>query len=137
MEAATAFWHSTAMLAAQPHAKISRGRDRQFESIENAVKFVMENLDPGDRATAMIQTDNRSIHLADIEAIYAGLTRVPFFSVMRWNQKTADFDIWLGNATRAAAAELGDRVRLGELVGYEPAEKHPTGWAFRAHNPPA
>jgi hypothetical protein len=139
MEAATAFWHSTAMLASQPHGKILRGRDRQFESVENAVKFVMEKLDPGDRATVMIQTDNRSIHLADIEAIYAGLTRVPFFSVMGWNQRTVDFDIWLGNATRAAAAELGDRIRLGELVGYEPAEKHPTGWAFRAdqNNPPA
>ena len=79
----------------------------------------------------MIQTDSRSIHLADIEAIYTGLTRVPFFGVMGWNQQTIDFDIWLGNATRAAAAEMGDRVRLGELVGYEPAEKYPSGWAYR------
>jgi hypothetical protein len=139
MEAATAFWHSTAMFTQQPHAVISRGRDRQFESVENAVRFVMEKLDPRDRATAMIQTDSRSIHLADIEAIYTGLTCVPFFSVMGWNQRTVDFDIWLGNATRTAAAEMGDRVRLGELVGYEPTEKHPTGWAYRANqnSPPA
>jgi hypothetical protein len=51
--------------------------------------------------------------------------------VLGWNQRTADFNIWLGNATKAAAAELGDRVKR-ELVGYEPAEKHPTGWACRA-----
>jgi hypothetical protein len=75
MEAATAFWHSTAMFAPQPHGVILRGRDRQFESVENAVTFVMEKLDPRDRATAMIQTDNRHIHLADIEAIYAGMRR--------------------------------------------------------------
>lgn len=50
---------------------------------------------------------------------------------MGWNGQTADFDIWLGNATTAAAAELGDRVRLGALVGYEPADRHPTGWAYR------
>jgi hypothetical protein len=113
MEAATAFWHSTAMFTPEHHAVISRGRDRQFESVENAVRFVMEKLDPRDRSTAMIQTDSRSIHLADIEAIYTGLTRVPFFSVMGWNQRTVDFDIWLGNATRAAAAEMGRPCQAG------------------------
>jgi hypothetical protein len=77
MEAATAFWHSTAMFTPQPHGKISRGRNRQFESVENAVTFVMEKLEPGDRATAMIQTDNRPIHLPDIMAIYAWTKQNP------------------------------------------------------------
>jgi hypothetical protein len=72
-EAATVLWHSTEMFKPEPHSKISRGRDRQFESVENAVRFVMETLSDGDRATAMIQTDNRSIHLDDIVAIYGGL----------------------------------------------------------------
>jgi hypothetical protein len=71
-EAATVFWHSTEMLRPEHHSKISRGRDRKFESVENAVRFVMESLSAGDRSTAMIQTDQRSIHLADIEAIYNG-----------------------------------------------------------------
>ena len=61
------------MFESAPHSKISRGRERQFESVANAVTLVMEKLEPGDRATAMIQTDSRSIHLADIEAIYRGL----------------------------------------------------------------
>jgi hypothetical protein len=80
METATAFWHSTAMFTPQRHAAISRGRDRQFESVDKAVRFVMEKLEPGDRATAMIQTDTRSIHLADIEAIYAGLASFHFLA---------------------------------------------------------
>ena len=36
---------------------------------------VMETLSDGDRATAIIQTDSRSIGLADIEAIYDGMKR--------------------------------------------------------------
>jgi hypothetical protein len=63
--------------APERHAVISRGRGRQFESVENAVRFVMEKLDPSDRATAMIQTDNRPIHLDDIQAINAGMKQNP------------------------------------------------------------
>jgi hypothetical protein len=72
-EAATVFWHSTDMLKPEHHGKISRGRDRKFESVENAVRFIMESLSAGDRSTAMIQTDQRSIQLPDIEAIYGVL----------------------------------------------------------------
>jgi hypothetical protein len=72
-EAATVFWHSTGMLKSALHSKISRGRDRKFESVENAVRFIMQTLSPGDRSTAMIQTDNRSINLEDIATIYHAL----------------------------------------------------------------
>jgi hypothetical protein len=55
-----------------------------------------------------------------------------FFYIYAWNPREADFNIWIGNATRDAAAKLGSKVRIGELIGYEPADKHPTGWACRA-----
>jgi len=74
-EAATVFWHSTDMFKPEPHGKISRGRDRKFESVENAVRFVMESLSDGDRATAIIHTDDRSIHLDDIVAMYDSLKK--------------------------------------------------------------
>ena len=74
-EAATLFWHSTEMITPGRHEKIDRGKDRKFESVENAVKFAMESLSAGDRSTAMIQTDSRSIHLLDIEAIYKSLSK--------------------------------------------------------------
>jgi hypothetical protein len=44
-----------------------------FESVENAVIFVMETLSERDRSSAMIQTDHRSIHQPDIEGIYASI----------------------------------------------------------------
>jgi hypothetical protein len=44
-----------------------------FESVENAVIFVMETLSQRDRNSAMIQTDHRSIHQPDIEGIYASI----------------------------------------------------------------
>jgi hypothetical protein len=74
-EAATVFWHSTEMFKSEPHSKISRGRDRKFESVENAVTFAMETLSEGDRSTAMVETDQRSIHLRDIQAIYEGMRK--------------------------------------------------------------
>jgi hypothetical protein len=58
--------------------------------------------------------------------------RVAFFYAYGWNQSTLDYDVWLGNATRDAIAKLGSRVKVGELIGYEPADNHPSGWAFRA-----
>ena len=72
-EAATAFWYPTEMIAATFGEKILRGKERKFESVENAVTFVMETLSEHDRGTAMIQTNQRSIQHPDIEAIYAGI----------------------------------------------------------------
>jgi hypothetical protein len=74
-EAATAFWiPAPTMVAARPgQPMFQRGRDRQFESVENAVKFVMEELSDRDRPTAMIQTDNASIQYGDIERMHRGM----------------------------------------------------------------
>jgi hypothetical protein len=47
------------------------GRDCKFESVENAVRFVMEELSDEDRATAIIQTDNETIHIENIQKMYA------------------------------------------------------------------
>jgi hypothetical protein len=74
-EAATAFWHPTEMVKSVPGSKIMHGKERKFESVENAVTFVMENLSEHDRGTAMIQTDQRSIHPSDIAAIYTGMKK--------------------------------------------------------------
>jgi hypothetical protein len=57
--------------------------------------------------------------------------RIAFFDVLAWNQLTADFDKWLGTATRDAVAKLGPNVRVGPLVGYELASRYPTGWGYR------
>lgn len=75
-QAATAYWIPTAtMMAANPGRPLFQpGRDRQFESLENAVRFVMEKLSDSDRATAMIQTDDASIQDGDIERLHRGLT---------------------------------------------------------------
>ena len=70
MEAATAFWHPVEMREAVKGSKILGGKERAFESVENAVRFIMEDLSDSDRGTAMIQTDGRSIHIADIEKMY-------------------------------------------------------------------
>ena len=51
-------------------------QNRKFESVENALNFVMENLSWVDRQTALIQTDYGSLHLADIEERYVYRTRV-------------------------------------------------------------
>lgn|SRR5450631_2092220 len=72
-EAATVFWFPIEMLKPIPGATIWHGKDRKFESVENAVMFVMETLSVDDRRTAMIQTDQSSIHPPDIQAIYEGM----------------------------------------------------------------
>jgi len=56
---------------------------------------------------------------------------IPFFDVMGWNPSTVDFDIWLGTATAETITKLGSKVRRGPLVGYERADKHPSGWGYR------
>lgn len=76
MESATVMWHPVEFIVQNPDATIWNGKDRKFESVENAVIFAMETLSDGDRATVVIQTDGRSIDLAEIEAIYDGMKRV-------------------------------------------------------------
>jgi hypothetical protein len=73
MEAARVLWiQEPTMSSPKPGSKIyHRGSDRLFESVENAVRYVMETLTAYERSTAMIQTDSRTIHLPDIEAMHA------------------------------------------------------------------
>jgi hypothetical protein len=68
-ETATALWFHVAAPSADGNIH-SEGRDCKFESVENAVRFVMEELSEADRATAVIQTDSGAIPLADIEKMY-------------------------------------------------------------------
>jgi hypothetical protein len=66
-EAATVYWfHVEAKFPAA-----GEGRDCKFESFENAVRFVMEELSDEDRAATIIQTDNGTIHIEDIQKMYA------------------------------------------------------------------
>jgi hypothetical protein len=63
---ASAFWApgvSTENLAG--------GRQQHFESVRNAVGFVMEKLAPIEQSTAFIQTDARSYRIEEIREIYA------------------------------------------------------------------
>jgi len=73
MEAAKVLWMPEPEMVARPPGSqiIPGGRDRQFESVENAVRFVMEDLSEYERGNAIIQTDSGTIHRADIEAMYA------------------------------------------------------------------
>ena len=71
MEAATAHWFPVEMTKPlAQHSKITTGRERLFESVENAVLFIMETLPEGDRSNATIMTDSITINLADIEKMY-------------------------------------------------------------------
>jgi hypothetical protein len=51
---------------------------------------------------------------------------VAFFDAMGWKLSTVDFDQWL----KDAIAKLGSDARVGRLVGFEPANKHPSGWGY-------
>ena len=66
-EAATVLWiPKAAMMATKPGTSIiHRGKDRQFGSLDDTVRFVMEGLPEVVRSAAMIQTDNASIQFAD------------------------------------------------------------------------
>jgi hypothetical protein len=57
--------------------------------------------------------------------------QIAFFEVFRTNPITGE-STWLGTATRAAAAKVGPNVVISHLLGYEQAEKFPSGWACRA-----
>jgi hypothetical protein len=72
-EPATVFWYPPKVSPTPPDSKVVHGKERMFESVENAAIFVMETLSERDRGSAMIQTAQRSIHQPDIEAIYAGI----------------------------------------------------------------
>ena len=61
-DAATVYWFQTAT---------AEGSDIKFESIENAVRFIMQELSENDRLTAFIQTDDGDIYLEDIQKMYA------------------------------------------------------------------
>jgi hypothetical protein len=59
------------------HPKIeqSQSRSRDFESVKNAVLFVMEKLSGINRTSAMIHTDTRAIQMAEIEVLYSQIKR--------------------------------------------------------------
>jgi hypothetical protein len=71
-DTATVFWYPP-IDNPIPGSKVIQGKERMFESVENAVVFVMETLPEQHRQTALIKTDHRSIHQPDIEGIYAGI----------------------------------------------------------------
>lgn len=74
MTAATAHWYPVEMTTPTgEHAKIICGKERMFESVENAVLFIMETLPVGDRNNATINPDSLTINMPDIEKMYAGL----------------------------------------------------------------
>ena len=72
-EAATVFWYSQEIKKPADGSKKFGGRDRKFESVENAVTFVMEKLSATERGTSMIMTHSRSIYPMDMKRIYEGL----------------------------------------------------------------
>jgi hypothetical protein len=61
-EAATVYWFQTAT---------AEGAHINFESLENAVRFIMEELSEADRSTASIKTVDGDIYLEDIQKMYA------------------------------------------------------------------
>jgi hypothetical protein len=62
----------------QPRTGRLGGSQRRFESVRNAVRFVMEQLPLRPRATAMITTDyGMNYDIADIESAYASLSAPP------------------------------------------------------------
>jgi hypothetical protein len=86
-EAATVFWYPQEIKKAADGGKLG-GRDRKFESVENAATFVMEKLSATERGTSIIMTDSRSIYPMDIQGIYEGLkTRKKVASVRSPNAR--------------------------------------------------
>jgi hypothetical protein len=71
-ESATVFWYPLGGNKPADGTAIG-GRDRKFESVENAAMFVMEKLSATERGTSMIMTDRRSIYAMDIADIYERL----------------------------------------------------------------
>ena len=50
--------------------QISGAQNRIFGELRSAVLFVMDELPPGDRGVAMIQTDQGMISIEEIEKLY-------------------------------------------------------------------
>jgi hypothetical protein len=50
------------------------GDERQFESLANAVRFVMETLADFSRSTALIRTDAKHLNIEDIKLLYSRLS---------------------------------------------------------------
>ena len=50
---------------------LTDGRSKPFESVREAVRFVMEKLTAPERMTAFIQTDEDHYSIEDIEEAYA------------------------------------------------------------------
>jgi hypothetical protein len=65
---ANALWIPAGGLA--PPGQIGGGQTRSFESVSNAIRFIMEELSPDDRSTAWITTDHGSLTLQEIQALY-------------------------------------------------------------------
>jgi hypothetical protein len=72
-QAATVSWADMSqMRPVRPGVALTtHSRNKDFESVRNAVLFIMETLDKGSRTSALIHTDGATLHYADIEAIYA------------------------------------------------------------------
>ena len=66
-QAATALWIPVAEL---PPDKIGGGQSKMFDELRSAVLFVMDELLPEDRGTAMIQTDQGMVSIEEIEKLY-------------------------------------------------------------------
>ena len=77
-EAATVFWTPVKMTDRRLGQAIVGEEHRIFESVENALTFVMEDLSWVDRQSVLIQTDYGPLHLADIEERYAHRSRARF-----------------------------------------------------------
>ena len=71
-EPATVTW--TEMVEMHPRGprrlKLDFTRSRNFESVRNAVLFVMESMTAINRSTAMIHTDEGQISFAEITTLY-------------------------------------------------------------------
>ena len=64
------------MQAVSPHhAKIEHSKSRTFESVRNALIFVMEELSAPNRTSAMIHADTREIQMPEIEVLYSQIKK--------------------------------------------------------------
>jgi hypothetical protein len=72
-QAAKVIWNEVTMRPVTLGKKIDTSATRDFESVPNAVRFVMEKLSPSERATAMIQTDEAGLLTGEIEVLYSRL----------------------------------------------------------------
>lgn len=72
-QSATVTWLEMGQMQTQkPGNKLlTDSRSRDFKSVRNALRFIMETLNEASRASAMIHTDDVTLHQADIEAMYA------------------------------------------------------------------